>query len=187
MLPDLWIPFVAAGLAEMGDKPQLSVFLLSSKTEKRLQLFLGVALAFLTVDGFGVALGSWITNKIPLSAMKAASGIMFLAFGVLTLKDWKIGEKPWMDSFNPSSKPFIGGYALIFMAEWGDKTQVASALFATRYEALMVLMSVMTALIILSGISIYLGKLVLEKVDRRLMKKASGIAFMMIGFLSFFS
>jgi putative Ca2+/H+ antiporter (TMEM165/GDT1 family) len=64
---------------------------------------------------------------------------------------------------------------------------VASALFATRYEALMVLMSVMTALIILSGISIYLGKLVLEKVDRRLMKKASGIMFMMIGFLSFFS
>jgi putative Ca2+/H+ antiporter (TMEM165/GDT1 family) len=112
---------------------------------------------------------------------------MFLAFGVLTLKDWKIVEKPWMDSFNPSSNPFIGGYALIFMAEWGDKTQVASALFATRYEALMVLMSVMTALIILSGISIYLGKLVLEKVDRRLMKKASGIMFMMIGFLSFFS
>ncbi|MEM2964722.1 MAG: TMEM165/GDT1 family protein [Candidatus Bathyarchaeia archaeon] len=186
MIPDFLVPFVTIGLAELGDKTQLSIFLLSSGTEKRFQLLLGVSLAFLTVDGFAVALGSWITHTIPYSTLKVASGLMFLAFGFLTLMGWKIGKKPWVITVNSKKNPLIVGYTLIFMAEWGDKTQVASALFAAHFEASMVLLSVMAALIILSAIAIYLGKIALRKVDNRLMMKVSGILFMIIGFLTFF-
>lgn len=186
MIPDLLAPLFTVGLAELGDKTQLSIFLLSTRTEKRLQLLLGVFLAFLTVDGFAVALGSWITHVIPLRVLKVASGIMFLAFGFLTLNGSMIGEKPWISGVNLPSNPFIVGYTLIFMAEWGDKTQVASALFAARYEALMVLLGVMAALTTLSGVAVYLGDIALRKVNRRLMVKASGVAFMVIGFLTFF-
>lgn len=85
LIPDLLIPLVTVGLAELGDKTQLSLVLLSSKTEKRLQLLLGVMLAFLIVDGIGILLGSWITNVVPESWLKTLSGITFLAFGLMTL------------------------------------------------------------------------------------------------------
>ena len=51
MLQDILIPLIIVGLAELGDKTQLSTLLLASKTERHIQLFLGVILAFLIVDG----------------------------------------------------------------------------------------------------------------------------------------
>ena len=45
MIPDVLIPFVTTGLAELGDKTQLSILLLSSKTKKHLELLLGVMAA----------------------------------------------------------------------------------------------------------------------------------------------
>jgi putative Ca2+/H+ antiporter (TMEM165/GDT1 family) len=64
MIEDILIPLVAIGLAEMGDKTQLSILLLSSRTDRYLQLLLGVMLAFFIVDGAAILLGSWITTVV---------------------------------------------------------------------------------------------------------------------------
>jgi len=77
------------GLAELGDKTQLSVFLLSSKTKEHLNLLLGVMLAFLVVDGIAILAGDWITNIIPASLIKILSGVIFIIFGVLILRSKK--------------------------------------------------------------------------------------------------
>ena len=57
---------LAVGLAEMGDKTQLSILLLSSRTREYFRLLLGVMLAFLLADGFAILVGSWVTNVIPV-------------------------------------------------------------------------------------------------------------------------
>jgi len=74
MLQDLLVPLIAVGLAELGDKTQLSVLLLSSKTKKHTHLLLGVMLAFFLVDGAAILAGSLISGALPLDTIRLVSG-----------------------------------------------------------------------------------------------------------------
>ena len=177
-LSDIIIPLLAVGLAEMGDKTQLSILLLSSRTREYAQLLAGVMLAFLLVDGFAILVGSWVTNVIPLHLVKLLSGAVFILFGIMTLRGDQEEEEE--GSLSPRNA-FVSGFSMIFLSEWGDKTQIASALFATEYDPRLVFVGVMTALLILSILAIYLGKFLASRIDRRLITKAAGIVFLLIG------
>ena len=180
-LDEILLPLVAVGLAEMGDKTQLSVLLLSSRTKQYFQLLLGVMLAFLLVDGFAILVGSWVTNVVPVHLVKLTSGAVFILFGIMTLKGYK--EEDEMS--NPSPKNvFFSGFSMIFLSEWGDKTQIASALFATEYNPWMVFIGVMVALTVLSIMAIYLGRFIAGRIDRKTVTRIAGAVFMLIG-LSF--
>jgi len=181
MIADVLIPLIMIGLAEFGDKTQLSILLLSAKTKKHLHLLLGVMLAFLLVDGVAVLIGSWIINIVPIRLLKIFSGIIFIIFGVLILRN-KEGREKSKSYFKNS---FLSGFVLIFITEWGDKTQIASGIFATKYNPLMVLIGAMTALALLSVMAIYLGRFVSNKVDKKVVTKIAGIVFILMG-ISFF-
>lgn len=181
-MADVLVPFLAVGLAELGDKTQLSILLLSSKTTKQLHLLLGVSLAFLVVDGFAVLVGSWITSLVPASLLKLVSGSVFIIFGALTLRSSEEVEEGRSHVRNS----VLSGFTFTFLTEWGDKTQIASALFATKYNALMVLIGAMTALILLSIAAISLGRIISNKIDRGMLTKVAGISFILIGASFFF-
>lgn len=178
-LNEILIPLVAVGLAEMGDKTQLSILLLSSRTREYVQLLAGVMLAFLLADGFAILVGSWVTNVIPVHLVKLLSGAVFVLFGLMILK----GNKEEDEESNLSPKnAFISGFSMIFLSEWGDKTQIASALFATEYNPQMVFVGVMAALLILSIMAVYLGRFLAGKIDRRIITRVAGAVFLLIGF-----
>ncbi|MGB3458644.1 MAG: TMEM165/GDT1 family protein [Halobacteriota archaeon] len=81
--------------------------------------------------------------------------------------------------------PLYSGFILVFVSEWGDKTQIAAGLFATRYNGLMVLIGVLIALSLLSIFAIYLGKFISDKVNRETLTKITGFLFILIGILFF--
>jgi putative Ca2+/H+ antiporter (TMEM165/GDT1 family) len=180
-LNDIIIPLLAVGLAEMGDKTQLSVLLLSSRTREYAQLLAGIMLAFLLADGFAILVGSWVTEVIPVHLVKLVSGAVFILFGVMILRGNKEEEE---ESRLSPRNAFVSGFSMIFLSEWGDKTQIASALFATEYDPRMVFIGVMTALLILSAMAIYLGKFLASRIDRKRITRIAGIVFLLIG-LSF--
>lgn len=171
---------VAVGLAEMGDKTQLSVLLLSSRTREYAQLLLGVMLAFLIADGLAILVGAWLTSIVPVYIIKLISGAVFVIFGILIL----MGKQEEAGSDQSPSNAFVSGFSMVFLAEWGDKTQIASALFAAEYNPWMVLIGVMTALTALSVMAIYLGRFISGRIDRRAITKVAGAVFILIG-LSF--
>ncbi len=177
MLNDILIPLVAVGLAEMGDKTQLSILLLSSRTKEYFKLLLGILLAFLIVDGVAILLGSWITSLVPAHMLKLVSAAVFIGFGLLILFRGNEEEEAVV-SFK---KPFVSGFTMIFLSEWGDKTQIASALFAAEYNPWMVLIGVMTALTMLSVMAIFLGKFISGRIDRELITRIAGVSFIIIG------
>lgn len=177
MTADFLIPFITVGLAELGDKTQLSILLISSRTKKHLQLLLGALIAFLIVDGFAVLIGSWVTGIIPLGLLKASSAIVFIAFGLLKLRDDKKESK---NRFY-SGSPFLSGFVLIALTEWGDKTQIVSGLLAAKYSAIMVLAGTMMALTLLSVLAIWLGKYVSSKIDKKTISRIAGTVFILIG------
>ena len=184
MLQDILIPLIIVGLAELGDKTQLSTLLLASKTEKHLHLFLGTILAFLIVDGIAILAGEWITHLVPLNLIKILSGTIFIIFGFIFLIFRNKGEETKSKYY--FKNPFYSGFILIFVSEWGDKTQIATGLFATKYSGLMVLTGVVIALSLLSIIAIYSGKFISDKVDRETLAKIAGISFILMGVAFFF-
>jgi len=181
MIQDILIPFLAVGLAEIGDKTQLAVFCLASKTKNYLQLLLGIVLAFVIADGLAVFLGNLITNIVPLNYIKIISGIIFVIFGIVLLIKQKKEENKC-----ELVRPFTSGFFLVLAAEMGDKTQIASALFGARFNPIFVFIGVILALTLISIIAIYLGKFVTEKVNTKIVSTIAGILFILIGISFFF-
>ena len=183
MLQDILIPLIVVGLAELGDKTQLSVLLLASKTEKHMQLFLGTILAFFIVDGLAILAGEGIAHLVPVGLLNILSGSVFIFWGFAIL--FFRNERAETKSRYYLEQPFYSCFILIFVAEWGDKTQIAAGLFATRYDGLMVLVGVMIALSLLSIFAIYLGKFISDKVTRETLTKITGFLFISMGVLFF--
>lgn len=106
---------------------------------------------------------------------------MFILFGILILKGDKDDE---VESNLSAKRVFASGFSMIFLSEWGDKTQIASALFSTEYNPQMVFIGVMIALLILSVMAIFLGKYLSSRIDRSVITRVGGVVFLLIG-LSF--
>ena len=184
-MSDILIPLIVVGLAELGDKTQLTLLLAASKTEKHLHLFLGAMLAFLIVDGTAILAGNWVLSIAPDNSVKILSGALFILFGLLTLIFRNKGEDA--KSKYHFKNQLYSGFILIFVSEWGDKTQIATGLLATKYNDLMVLMGVMMVLSLLSIISIYSGKFISDKVNKDTLAKIAGLSFVLMGVAFFLS
>ncbi|WP_340820713.1 TMEM165/GDT1 family protein [Methanolobus sp. WCC4] len=182
MISDILIPFLLVGLAELGDKTQLAVLVLSTKTRKYSALLAGVMLAFIITDGLAILLGNLIANRIPMDYVRIGAGILFIIFGLTTLLN---REEDDDDGSYELKSPFISGFGLILVSEMGDKTQLASALFATQYEPIFVFIGVILALFLLSSMAVYVGKALMERMNKRTISTAAGILFIVIG-ASFF-
>ncbi len=175
-------PFVAVGLAELGDKTQLALFLLSSRVKNRFTLWVGAVLGFAFVDGFSVVLGAYAGSLLPLDAVKSLSGALFILFGILMIRggcDDCNGKKSFFKS------PLLSSFALISVSEFGDKTQVAAGVFAAKGSPVLVFLGAISSLAILSALAIWFGARVGEKIDHRKAAYAAGAVFILIGLGSF--
>lgn len=80
-----WTTFIALFLAELGDKTQLAVIVLSAKTKSPVTVFLGAVLALALVSLIGVAAGALLGHYLPEKLLKTLAAIAFIAIGVLML------------------------------------------------------------------------------------------------------
>jgi putative Ca2+/H+ antiporter (TMEM165/GDT1 family) len=181
VIQDFLIPFISIGLAELGDRTQLAVLCLASKTQKYLQLLLGVILAFAITDGLAIILGNFITAHIPTFYIKIVSGAIFIIFGIIMLINNKSEE-----AHCELKQPFASGFLLILVSEMGDKTQIAAGLFATKYNAFIVFIAVLSSLTVLSVMAVYLGKYIALKINKKVISLVAGIMFIVLGILFFF-
>ncbi len=179
MIADLLLPLFSISLAEIGDKTQLTLLCLAAKTDKHLRLFWGAIFAFFIVDGIAVIAGNFIANLIPPNIVKLLSGLLFLGFGI-----GFIFQKTEENVTCSLKKPMISAFSMILLSEMGDKTQIASAVFASNYNSLMVLFGVMLGLAIISILTIQVGQKILMKINTNLLHKGSGIIFIALGILS---
>lgn len=181
MLLDLIIPFISILLSEFGDKTQIAVLSMSSKTKSYFKLFMGVFFAFLIIDGVAIYFGDVIVNLIPLFWVKIISGLLFLGFGLYGLFGNEQEDEDDVKMSKKIKSPFFTAFTLIFFAEIGDKSQIASALFGSLYNFWFVLFGVMLALSLLTIMAIYLGKYLLKKFDKDLIEKIANWLFVVIG------
>ena len=129
----LYISTGVVALAEMGDKTQLLAFILAARFKKPVPIILGILLATLVNHGLAGALGAWITSVISPDTMRWVLGLSFMGMAIWTLIPDKIEE----EETQVAQKLGVFGATLVtfFLAEMGDKTQIATVALAAHYGA----------------------------------------------------
>ena len=119
-------------LAEIGDKTQLLAFILAARFRKPVPIILAILVATLANHALAGAIGSWITSVLSPIALRVVLGFSFIAMAIWTLVPDRLDE-------GEATLPRIGvfGATLIafFLAEMGDKTQIATVALAAQYHA----------------------------------------------------
>jgi len=163
-------------LAEMGDKTQLLAMAFACKF--RWQTVMWAVLAATVLNHlFAVLVGSYLTAFIPLSYIQIGAAISFIAFGIWTIRGDELGDEAEKDKFSPFWTVAIA----FFIAEMGDKTQLATIALAAKFNTVLPVWFGTTAgMMIADGIGILFGIVLGKKIPERAMKWFAAILF--IGF-----
>jgi putative Ca2+/H+ antiporter (TMEM165/GDT1 family) len=175
--------FALLFLAELGDKTQLMTITLASRY-RPLPVAIGVCAAFLVLNLLAVLLGELLFRYVPLRAVLVASALLFLLFG---WNSWRAAgrEEPAEEGATGMRGALLGSFVLIFVAELGDKTQLALlALAASTGAPWSVFVGGTLALWSVSLLGVFLGATLLARVPRHWLHRAAAVLFALFGVLA---
>lgn len=177
-LTPLVTTFTFVFLAELGDKTQLTVIMLSPKSSVA-SVFAGSMLAFFLVDGLSAVIGGELLGLLPTEWVSLISGLVFAFYGFFLLfrRDNEI-------KIRSEKATFLNAFSMISLMELGDKTQLASVLLAAEFKSpLVVLIGVMLAFSVITGIGVVFGAKLLRFLPERYLRTATSLLFILIGFI----
>ena len=166
-------------LAEIGDKTQLLAFLLAAKFRKPLPIVAAIFLATLANHAFAGAIGSWLTGFLRPNVLRWVLGISFLAMSIWTLIP---------DRFEAGDARLarfgVFGTTLVafFLAEMGDKTQVATIALAAQYRSLVaVVLGTTLGMMIANVPAVLIGDRIAHRMPVRLVRTVAAAIFAILG------
>lgn len=175
--------FVSTGvvaLAEVGDKTQLLAFLLAARFKKPLPIIAGILVATLINHGLAGALGAWITQSVSPQVLRWVLGASFIGMAIWTLIPDEIEE----EETHIAQRFGVFGATLItfFLAEMGDKTQVATVAMAAHYaNPLWVVMGTTLGMLIADVPAVFAGDKLANKIPMRLVHMVAAAMFAALG------
>ena len=179
----LYISTGVVALAEMGDKTQLLAFILAARFKKPVPIILGILCATLVNHGLAGALGAWITSVVSPDAMRWVLGLSFIGMAVWTLIPDKIEE----EETQVAQKLGVFGATLVtfFLAEMGDKTQIATVALAAHYGApLLVVIGTTLGMLIADVPAVFVGNKFAAKIPMKLVHSIAAGIFAVMGVLT---
>jgi putative Ca2+/H+ antiporter (TMEM165/GDT1 family) len=179
---------VSAGvvaLAEIGDKTQLLAFILAARFKKPAPIILGILFATIVNHGLAGALGAWITASISPEVLRWVLGLSFIGMAIWTMIPDKIEEEE-----TQIAKRFgVFGATLItfFLAEMGDKTQIATVAMAAHYAApLMVVIGTTLGMLIADVPAVFAGDKLANRIPMKLVHSIAAAIFALLGVATLF-
>lgn len=173
----------AVTLAEMGDKTQLLAMAFACKYRAS-KVIIGVFVATVLNHAAAVALGTLVARNETLNVwIQAIAAVSFIFFGLWTIRGDRLdGEENRKTRFGPIITVAIA----FFIAELGDKTQLATIALAARFPdfPVAVLFGTTTGMMIADGIGIVVGVVMCRRIPERTIKLASAGAFIVFGFVA---
>ena len=166
-------------LAEMGDKTQLLAMAFATRFPARTVLS-AVFVATLLNHALAVAAGRLLTNVIPLDVISLTAALSFILFGLWTIRgDTLEGEDQQRSSFGP----FLTVAIAFFLAELGDKTQLATISLAVKYtDPIAVLLGTTAGMVVADSIGIGIGIVLGKRLPDTLIRLVSAGVFIFFGF-----
>ena len=164
-------------LAEMGDKTQLLA--MAFATRFRWQTVLGGVLAATAANHFfAVLAGNYLTSFIPLSSVKIGAAVSFILFGLWTIRGDKLHDEDKRFNFGP----FWTVTAAFFLAEMGDKTQLATVALAADFNAVIpVWVGTTAGMLFADAFGIVIGVVLNKRIPEKQIKWFSAVVFILFG------
>ena len=166
-------------LAEIGDKTQLLAFLLAAKFRKPLPIVFGILAATLANHAFAAAIGTWVTGLLSPEVLRWVLGLSFLGMAAWTLIPDKFEEE---DARLVKYGVFMTTLIAFFLAEMGDKTQVATVALAAQYNNFFAVVAGTTLGMMLANVpAVYLGGRIADRLPVRLVHGIAAAVFAILG------
>ena len=166
-------------LAEVGDKTQLLAFLLAAKFRKPVPIIIGILIATLANHGFAGAVGAWVTTLLGPETLRWVLGVSFIAMAIWTLVPDKLDED---DAKLAQLGVFGTTLVAFFLAEMGDKTQIATIALAAQYQSLAMVVAGTTLGMMLANVpAVILGDRIANRIPVRLVHGIAAAIFAVLG------
>lgn len=166
-------------LAEIGDKTQLLAFILAARFRKPLPIVLGILVATIANHAFAGLLGTWLTTLLAPHTLRWVLGISFIAMAMWTLIPDKFDED---DAKLTQFGVFGTTLVAFFLAEMGDKTQVATVALAAQYNALVAVVAGTTLGMMIANVpAVLLGDRIAHRMPVRLVHAIAAAIFAVLG------
>ena len=169
-------------LAEMGDKTQLLSLVLAARFRKPWPIVLGILVATLVNHALAGAVGSWVTSVLGPDVLRWVLGGSFIAMAAWMLIPDKLDEGEVDKS--PRYGVFLTTLVAFFLAEMGDKTQVATVMLAARFDAWFAVVAGTTLGMMLANAPVvWLGERIMRRVPIKLVHTIGAVIFLVLGVL----
>ncbi|MDG9882833.1 MULTISPECIES: TMEM165/GDT1 family protein [Pseudomonas] len=185
-MESLLVPTGIVALAEIGDKTQLLALILAARFRKPWPIIAGIVAATLANHAAAGAVGAWVGSffsNVTLHWILAAS---FLATAAWTL----IPDKMDDDEASTAKRygPFLTTLIAFFLAEIGDKTQVATVMLAAQYPHLIMVIIGTTLGMLIANVPVVLaGNFAAEKLPLTLIRRLAASAFAVLALIAVYS
>ncbi|MCX7913245.1 MAG: TMEM165/GDT1 family protein [Thermodesulfovibrionales bacterium] len=169
-------------LAEIGDRTQLLAICFAARYPWQTVMW-GVLWATAVNHLAAVALGNYLTTVFPINYIKIGAAISFIIFALWTLK----GDKLVCEDHGQKFSPFWTVFIAFFIAEMGDKTQLATIALAADYNVFLpVWVGTTLGMVIANALGIFVGALMGKKIPERTIKWIAALIFMTFGFMGLY-
>ena len=170
-------------LAEMGDKTQLLSLVLAARFRKPWPIVLGILVATMANHGLAGAVGSWVTTVLGPDVLRWVLGVSFIAMAVWMLIPDKLDDEDTGSA--PRMGVFLTTVVAFFLAEMGDKTQIATVMLAAQYQAWFAVVAGTTLGMMLANAPVvWLGDAITKRVSLRLVHLVSAVVFAVLGVMA---
>jgi len=167
-------------LAEIGDKTQLLAFILAAKFRRPWPIILGILVATLANHGLAGALGAWITAVVGPQTMRWVLGASFIGMAIWTLIPDKVDAEG--DAAGVRYGVFGTTVIAFFLAEMGDKTQVATVALAAQFNQLFAVVAGTTLGMMIANVpAVLLGSRIANRIPLRLVHGIVALIFAVLG------
>ncbi len=169
-----------AALAEIGDKTQLLAFILAARFKKPIPIIAGILIATIINHGLAGALGAWITSTVNPETLRWVLGASFICMAIWTMIPDEIEE----DETQVAKRFGVFGATLItfFLAEMGDKTQIATVAMAAHYSTpLLVVIGTTLGMLIADVPAVFVGDKLADRIPMRLIHSIAAGVFAVLG------
>lgn len=176
MLESLFVPTFIVALAEIGDKTQLLALLLAARFRKPWPIIWGIVVATLANHFAAGAIGNWVASFFSPATLSWILAASFVAVALWTLIPDKLDD-------DESSKfkrygPFLTTLIAFFLAEMGDKTQVATVMLAAQYPYFVLVVIGTTLGMLIANVPVVLaGNFAAERLPLTLIRRVAASAF----------
>jgi putative Ca2+/H+ antiporter (TMEM165/GDT1 family) len=174
-----FVSTLVVAIGEIGDKTQLLALLLAARFRKPVPIVLGILVATLANHALAGLAGSWVSANLSAETLRWGLGISFLAIAAWALKPDTLDEAP---STLGKYGVFLVTVSAFFLAEIGDKTQLATVALAAKYQALPLVVAGTTLGMMIADIpAVFIAQVASPKIPFKAIRYIAAALFAALG------